>query len=511
MSEAEEKDVARQAGRGGLAVAAAKLYFMLFGLVQQIALPRVLGLGGYGALSNVLSAAQIAYNPITATSIQGVSRAVASSPDDEQPAAIRRTLVIHTALTAPLAVAFYLLADPIAHWMGAPHIILGLRIVSGVLLFYGLYTPFIGVLNGQKRFTRQAALDIAYTTLRTAALVGVSWWFMRRWGLGVEGAVTGFVGASALIVLVAGWMVGLGRRGSGGPRLTDHLKFIAPLLVGQVLLNLLLQADLTLLRKFSAESAAAAGLALTAADPLVGAYRATQLFSFLPFQLLFAVTFILFPMLATAARDGDEAAVARYVQTGVRLSLLLVGAMVSVTSGLSAPLLRLVFPAEAAELGGHAMQLLTLGMGAFAIFSMFTTVLNSLKRERAATIVTGVAFVLVVAGCYLGVRGQPFGETLLFRSAIATSSALFLATLVAAVMVKRTARAVVQPASLARVGLATGAAILLGRLLPYHGKALTLGYAGIVALVYLAVLVVTRELGRADLELARTVVSRKNS
>ena len=52
-----DEDSTRSTGRGGLAVAGAKLYFILLGLAQQIALPRVLGLEGYGALSRVLSIA----------------------------------------------------------------------------------------------------------------------------------------------------------------------------------------------------------------------------------------------------------------------------------------------------------------------------------------------------------------------------------------------------------------------------------------------------------------------
>ena len=71
------EDATRAAGRGGLAVAFAKIYFIVVGLVQQIALPRLLGLDGYGALASVLSISGITYNPVTTTSIQSVSHAVA--------------------------------------------------------------------------------------------------------------------------------------------------------------------------------------------------------------------------------------------------------------------------------------------------------------------------------------------------------------------------------------------------------------------------------------------------
>ena len=98
-----------------------------------------------------------------------------------------------------------------------------------------------------------------------------------------------------------------------------------------MLLNLLFQADQLLLRRFSADAALRAGLELTAADPLVGAYRATQLFCFLPYQLVISVSIVLFPMLARAHRDADGVALARYVRQGVRLALIGAGLIVSVT------------------------------------------------------------------------------------------------------------------------------------------------------------------------------------
>jgi len=503
-----EKSVARTAGRGGLAIAFAKAYFILMGLVQQTILPRVLGLDGYGALSSVLSASSIAYNPIVSTSIQGVSRAVASAPDAEQPQAMRKALSIHAVVVLPFALLFLLAAGPLGRAMGAPHLILALRIVSGVLLFYGLYTPLVGVLNGTQRFVWQAGLDILAATVRTIALIGGAVLLASRLG-GVVGSTIGFVCASLVVFGAALFKVGIGKAGPTRVSVRAHLGFIAPLFLGQILLNLLLQADLTLLRRFAFESAKAASLPATAADPFVGAYRATQLFSFLPYQFLLAITFILFPMLARAHRDGDREAVARYVRNGVRLALVLAGAMVSVTSGLAGPLLRLVFPPQAAVLGTQSMQLLTLGFGAFALFGILTTVLNSLQQERASTIVTGVAFSLVVVLCFLRARGTALSPEILWRTASATTAGIAVATLAAAVVVKRTAGAVVSPVSLIRVVAATGVAIAVARFLPAPGKVMTVAYAAIVGVVYVVVLLVSRELGKDDVENVRAIVSRR--
>lgn len=503
-------DVTRTAGRGGLAVAFAKVYFIFVGLVQQIALPRLLGLDGYGALASVLSIAGITYNPVTTTSIQSVSRAVAQAAPGTEAGTIRRVFTVHAVFAVLLAGGFFSLAPFIADSVGAPHVVGPLRILSAVMLMYGLYTPLVGVLNGQRKFVAQATLDVIAGTLRTVGLIAGAF-VLARYNLAVEGATVGFVGGASLILTVAILWVGTGQRGASSISVRAHLTFAFPVLLGQVLFNLLLQADLTLLRRFASQAALAQGLPAAAADPLVGAYRATQLFSFLPYQLLIAVTFILFPMLASAARDGDRAAVARYVRTGVRLALVLAGMMVSVTAGLSDRLLYLVFGPEAASLGGNSLELLAVGFGGFAIFGVLTTVLNSLKHERESVIVTAVAVTLVVALCYLRVRGAPFGEGLLLYTAQATAAGLFVATLSAAFFVYRAAGAVAPPLTLVRVLLAVGVATAVGRFLPHAGKILTPMYAALVALAYLLILLVTRELAAADLATLRAVATKRRA
>ena len=503
-----EEAVTREAGRGGLAVAFAKVYFILQGLVQQIALPRVLGLDGYGAWSTVNSIASITYNPVVSMSIQGVSRAVAATAPAEQAAALRRAMRVHALFAVAMGTGFWFLAPFITESAGAPHVMLALRILSVCMVLYGLYAPLIGALNGQRRFFAQAGFDVLAATMRTLGLVGGAYYLADR-GLAVEGAASGFVLGLTLVFVLALAVVGVGRPGAGGPSVKQHLAFVAPVLAGHVLLNLLLQADLNLLRRFAADSAVAAGLPMTAADPLVGAYRATQTFSFLPYQLLISVNFILFPMLASAVRDQNRDAIARYVKTGVRIAMIVAGLMVSVTAGLSMPLIRLVFGEQAAELGGRSLALLAIGFGGFAIFGVLTTVLNSLKRERSSALVTGLAASLVIALCFVRVRGTAFGEELLFQTAFATSIAIAVATLGAGLIVYRTAGAVAAPGTMLRVLFAAAVSITVGRFLPAAGAIWTLFAAACVALAYVALLLISRELGAADLATLKAVVKRR--
>jgi stage V sporulation protein B len=512
VGELENPAGSGRAGRGGLAVSAAKIYFILAGLVQQVALKGVLGLEGYGALSSALSAASIAYNPIVAASIQGVSHAVATARDDEREQVLRRVLRIHAYVAVLLGAAFFLLSSSIGRLTGADHIVAGLRLLSAVLVVYGLYAPLVGALNGLTRFGTQAGLDALAATLRTLGLIGGAA-LLARFGSanfgGVEGATLGFAASSVLVLLVAAGRVGVGRAGGARFDFSGYLRYIGPILLGQVLLNLLFQADQLLLRRFTADAALAAGLDAAAADPLVGAYRAIQLFCFLPYQLVLSISIILFPMVARAHREGRRESVALYVRRSMRLALLVGGLIVSITCGLSAPLLRLVFGADTAALGTAPMQLLSLGLGTLALLGVLTAVLNSLEEQRLSLIVTGLAFALVVGLCLQHVRGLPFGPDLLWHTAWATSVALTLATLVAAWLVRRKVGTVLGLACSCRVLAALAGAVLLGRWLPASSPLLTPLSSLLVAAAYVTILIALRELGTEDWGLLRSVVSKR--
>ena len=501
----------RRTGRGGVAVTAAKLYFILAGLVQQIALKAVLGLDGYGALSSSLAAASIVYNPVVGASIQGVSHAVATATDEGRATALRRALALHAGLALTIGAGFWLAAPWIGASTGAPHLVPSLRVLSAVLVSYGLYAPLVGALNGQTRFGTQAALDALAATLRTAGLIGGAFWFVRAGAgaaRGAEGAAIGFTLSSLAVLLVALGRVGIGRAGASGFAARRYWHFIGPILLGQVLLNLLFQADQLMLRRFGADAALAAGLDSAAADRLVGAYRAMQLFCFLPYQLVLSVSIVLFPVVARAHREGDRAAVSAYVRQAIRIALLASGLMVSVTAGLPGPLLELVFGADTAALATGAMRVLALGLGNLALFGVLTAVLNAIEQPRLGLIVTALAFGFVVAACLLRVRGLPFGPELLLQTAWATSVALLLATGVALLIVLRAAGGVLAPASLIRVLGALGGALAVATWLPARSALGTLLASAAVAASYVLFLTLSGELGKDDLRYLRRIAAR---
>ena len=500
---------ARTAGRGGLAIAFAKVSFILFGFAQQLLLERLLGQAGYGQISRVLAIVGVLNNVVVSTALQGVSRAVSTASAGEEGAAFARTLRVHVVLAVVLSLGFALAAGTIATEVGAPHIATPLRLVAAVVLLYGIYAPLVGSLNGRRRFLDQAGLDVSYGLLRTIGMGVGAFVLIRLGGSGTLGATIGFVSAAALIVPIAITRSGLGRLGAAGPSARDYLGFLGPLALGQIALNLLLQTDFLLLSRFVGREASRLGLAETASDELLGIYRGVQLFSFLPYQLLMSVSFVLFPMLAKARAEKSEPLVAEYTQAGVRIALVVTGAVSGTIAALAPHVLRFAYKSSAIwEHGGPVLRVLALGMGSFAILGISSAALTGLGRERMSAAFNALAVCLVALGCVVVTPRLPFGPPMLFATAISTSAALGLVAVVAALALRREAGAFVAPLSLVRVLVAAAVTVAVGMRLPWLGKPAVLVEGLVTGALYLSVLVVTGELGKKDLSLVRKVLGK---
>jgi stage V sporulation protein B len=500
---------AKSAGRGGLAIAVAKVSFIIFGFAQQLILERLLGQAGYGQISSVLATVGVLNNVVVGTAIQGVSRAVSTVPEDQAASAFARTFRVHVAIAVVLSLGFALAAGLIASAVGAPHITTPLRFVAAVVLLYGIYAPLVGSLNGRRKFLDQAGLDISYGLMRTAGMGLGAFVLLRLGGSGTLGATIGFVSAAALIVPIALSRTGFGRMGSSGPTLSEYLRYLGPLALGQVSLNLLIQTDFFLLSRFVGDAAESLKLGSTAADELRGTYRGVQLFSFLPYQLLMSVSFVLFPMLARARSEKNHADVANYTRAGVRIALVLTGLISGTISSLAPHVLRFAYKSNAIwEQGGPILRILALGMGSFALLGISSTALTSLGRERTSASLTAVAVLLVGTGCSLVAPSAPFGPEMLFRTAISTSTALTICAVVAAIQLRKEAGAFVAPATFVRVLIAVAITVIVGMRMPWISKIAVLAQGIVMALVYIIVLVVTGELGKQDLGQVKKVLGK---
>lgn len=521
---AAEPDHARKAGRGGIAVLFAKVFFIGTGLLQQALLPRAIGLADYGALSRVLAVSNVFNNVVVASSTQGVSRTVAAAGSAEREA-LRATLQVHGALALIAGLLLAVASPLVSYFEHAPDVLAPLLVMVGVLVIYGVYAPLVGYLNGRGMFARQASLDVMAATLRTGAFLGIGWLFARRAGSlasalgtspGVLGATVGAVGASVGVFLLALRWTGTGakitgERPAGVPLARAYIALILPVMVAQLFTNGLMQADIILLGRYLSLSAPASGTSLLtpqqAANEWVAVYRACQLFAFLPYQMLFSVTQVLFPMVAKAKAEGNPARVAELVGRGSRIGAIVTGMLVVVVLAMPGSLIKFAYGPEVAMRGVSTLRVLAIGQAAFAMLGLATTVLVSLGRERTALVITAVALMLLAGTCFITIPLAPFGAPQLAATAAATTTALICALVVAVVCVRREAGAFVPWKTAVRVGVCVAGAFALGGITPMFSKLITPVVAAGVVLVYLVALVLTGELGKEDLALVVSIAA----
>jgi stage V sporulation protein B len=509
---------ARTAGRGGVAVLGAKLFFLVVGFVQQPLLRLAVGLGDFGGLAQVMVVSNTVNNVVVSSGTQGVSRVVAGAKGHEDEA-LRAALRVHVPLALVVAALMCAFAPVYAGFERADDVVAPLLVLAGVTLLYGLYAPLIGFLNGTNRFGRQALLDVIFATLRTLGLVGVGWEFVKHGLSGVLGTTVGWVSAAAIIVPLAAQSTGLGKalrsgaRPAGVPTSRAYIGMLVPIAGAQLCTNLLMQIDIALLGRFLSEAAAGQGLAgeaqRAAVKQWVAIYKECQTFAFLPYQLLFSVTLVLFPMLARAKAEGDADAVRTYVARGARLAAIFGGLLVGVVVALPESMLGFAYGAADAAKGADVLRWMALAQAAFAMLGIATTVLTSIGKEKLAALVTLAAVIAVGAACFSLVPGAAFGHDQLARSAQASGAALLVTMVVAGLLVRGRTGAFVPAGTAVRVLAALGACVAVGLVAPRFGRLVTPVVAAGVGLAYLAVLVGTRELGAADLALIQGVVKRR--
>lgn len=466
---------------------------MLTGFLQPVLLTRALGREKYGVYAAVLSTVSILNNVVVAGSIQSMSRSVTKygSP------AIRPGVSMHLALGLLLSGAFALLAPLVGETFlrdpGLPPLLRIAAIVSGM---YCVYAALVGALNGAQRFVAQATLDMIFATMRTGLIVGGA--FVTHT---VGGPVAGFAAASVAITLIAAPVVSRMVRESTALDLPapatfarEYAGFFAPVLLYQFALNLVLQSDVLILQALASRKPMAT---LDGVKALVGVYKSAQNFAFLPYQLLIAVTFVLFPVVSKAAAIGDLETARTMLRGAMRFALVLLGAMLAVLAGLPRGVLRVAYTAEFSG-GADALRALSIGQGFFSLSTLILTVLLAAHRTLATTSLMVFTLACVTLGDVLSITLTPYGEPLLHALALGTAAGSALGTLATGAYAQRVLGAFFPAKTALRATLAAVVASLFGSLLPLHSKPAALLAAIAVGGVYVVALGLSGELSADD-------------
>lgn len=484
---------ASKAGRGAAAIALAKIYFVLAGFVVQFALPRLLGSPArYGLYQSVLAGVSIFNNVMIAATVQTVSKLVSES-EENADATIRRALFLQLGVGLLCAGGLALAAGPIGARMYDPSFTALLRIASSVVLSYAVYATLVGALNGRQRFVAQAGFDAGFTTMRTVALMVGAGLF------GVMGAVSGFALAASAITLAALVVVGLGGAGEAPPY-RGFLRYMAPIWLYQMLLNLLLQLDTVLIKgqltRLAVDAGAVVAEAVDRANALTGYYKAAQNFAFVPYQLVITATLVVFPMVSRATASGDEEAARTAIRNAGRFSLIALVLMAAPIAGAADGVLRLLYAPEYV-VATPVLRILAPALVLFTLFTLGATILAGAGRPTIAAAIAASSVGVMIPLDLVAFRFAGPSTHALVALALATASAMALAAVAAVALVVKRFGTFIPLASAARVALGGALAATVAYVVPHASRGTTLVALVAGGLAYLLVLLASGELREA--------------
>jgi len=509
---------AKQAGRGVIYIAAAKLYFMVAGAVIEFRLPAILSKAVFGAYAVVASTVSPLNNVLITGSIQAVSRFTAQTP--ERARAIQRAgFRMHLYIGVPVALLFMAMSPVFAYFFHDASKTGPLALAGLIVLGYSFYAVFVGTANGRREFHKQALLDVSFATFRAGLILGLT-----MAGLGLYGAVGGWVIAVGCILIVASVVVGLPslRRQAEADRepLGPIVRFFVGVAVYLIVMNLVLFADQLLLKRLTAEwftehAARFAHVpdwtAAKAADVQVGYYRAVQNLARLSYQVIIAATFVIFPLISRTTFANEPETTHRYIRTTVRYSLIFALAIAVVFTANPLPMLDILYKYDYAYNGAPALAVLALGNVGFAVFAIAGTILNGAGYTRDAIIVAIATLITaVVANAVLIPQFAP-GRDVLLAAGSATTAAMVVGACLGGWFLHKRLGAFLPLRSLLRVLLAGACAVGVGQLIDFTTPLMSLVEGTIVGISFLLVLVITGELSSKDLRAVAGLVGGKRA
>ncbi len=268
-------------------------------------------------------------------------------------------------------------------------------------------------------------------------------------------------------------------------------------------------STLLLQQKLCAE--AAVGLHL---DPTVYSntqeayYGAAQAIARIPYQLILAVTFVIFPLVSESTFARDTEKTRRYIEITMRYSLVVVALLGATLGARPAAMLHLLYPAAGYGVGAPALAVLLVGYVCFSLLIIAGTIINGSGRTGPtvriglATLLWAVVVNYVAIGATLAHRGDA-----LLAAALATTSAMLVGVVLSGIYLRRAFGTFLPLLTVGRVALCTGAAALVGHFWPTHGflggKVGTLFAMAALGLTFIVVAFVTGELHPAELRRQR--------
>jgi O-antigen/teichoic acid export membrane protein len=355
---------------------------------MSLAFPRLFGdpvlFGRFRVVTGILNVLTMV---VITAGVQAVSKRASETGADVGH--VRRSaIMLHVLAFGPVFLALLLGADLLASTFLRDSLLAPpLRIASLVVVAYAFYAVLVGLLNGTRRFGTQAALDVTFSTLKTAFMItAVVATGSVAWAFG------GFAAAALLVLILAVFLVP--RALPDVPRepgitMAPLARYLVPLAAYALVLNLLLQADVIGLKAVLGR-AGIDGAGADLASASAGIYGAAKNIALLPYQAVISLTLIVFPLVSRAASCGDRHTAEAAVSGGMRLAAVLSFASVALLGSAPRQILTLLF-GDAYGIAAPVLVMLLVAGAFLALMYVSIAIIASGGRPVLAVLGGGVA------------------------------------------------------------------------------------------------------------------------
>ncbi|MFC2173230.1 lipopolysaccharide biosynthesis protein [Acidobacteriota bacterium] len=438
---------------GGIAtIALSKFWFLLTGYAMFFGLSRFLTTEQFGIYGVVFGVFYLPALMILNSTQTAVSKFVSESPDKAD--AIKRDALRLELVVGLLSVGvFCALSGPLARALKDPLLAPYFRLSSPILLFFACLAVFLGYLNGLKKFSSQASIEMAHAGLKISLVLV----FAALTGL-VGPIILGFVASHFIALLCVVVIMGLS---SGSPSFgrLKILKFQAWIALFVIIVQLYQTLDLLLVKALSA---------VEEADRLAGLYKSAQTIAFVPYVFITTIHVVVFPMISESTAVKVTDATRRTIRTSSRVAFCLLTLASVLIAANPAETIRILYPEPFGD-AGPVLAVLVFGMMFFTLLFLAAMYVSGSGRARLSAIMASTVLVLDGVLCFWLI-----GKYGMMGAAWGTSLAMLGGYLLFGAYCRWRFKAFLPLRSLVLNVIGGGAVYFLARLVPGHGWTLIL-------------------------------------
>jgi O-antigen/teichoic acid export membrane protein len=206
---------------------------------------------------------------------------------------------------------------------------------------------------------------------------------------------------------------------------------------------------------------------------------------------------VVFPLVSRATALGDIAGARSHIRGALRFSMIVLFALAAPLSGGAESLIRLAY-GERFLAGAETLRVLVFGEVALALFVIIATILSGASRPAASAWTGLVSLIIVLVANRVLVRSVGLHDGVLSTAALATSLGPLVAFIMSSLLMRAVLGVLPPLLTLARCLASAAVAVYAARLVPQQSAWMAPVALSAGGLAYLAALVLSRELTRAD-------------